>query len=148
MGKISKEYHQKYYAERKKEYVRILGGCCVKCGSTENLQFDHIEKDSREFVIAKIMKRKRAFVLQELKKCQLLCDTCHRKKSIIEKSYVGGRLKGEKSNLSKLKEKDVIDIRKRLAQGETCSAISKRYSVTRANIGFIKRRISWAHLED
>lgn len=144
MSKFDKEYHRKYYAKRKKEYVKLLGGKCVKCGSVDKLQFDHIDKNSRNFKIAKIMKRKKEFVLKELKKCQLLCDSCHRKKSIKEKCF--GPIKGEKSNLAKLKDVEVIEIKRRLNNGETCSIIAQDYNVTMSNIRCIKNKVSWSHL--
>lgn len=145
MGKICKEYHQKYYANRKQEYVDLLGGRCIKCGSKDNLEFDHIDKNSRKFIIIKILKRKKEIVLKELKKCQLLCSICHRKKSGKE-NQCGGRVKGEKSNLAKLSDNEVIEIKKRLNNEESCSSIAKKYGVTSMNIRCIKNGKSWRHI--
>lgn len=64
-----------------------LGGKCVKCGSLENLHFDHIDPKTKFFEIgSKIRNYARNRVEEEIKKCQLLCKPCHLKKSGKEKS--------------------------------------------------------------
>ena len=147
MGKVSKDYHKIYYAERKKEYVQLLGGQCVRCGSIENITFDHIDPNSRKFFIAKILKRKKEFVLKELKKCQLLCDKCHRKKSLLEGSYrMKDCRKGSKSNLAVLNEEKVLDIRKLLKLNYKIREIAEKYSVSKGCIMAIKQKRSWMHI--
>lgn len=61
----------------------MLGGVCVKCGSQENLDFDHIDPSTKTqnissaFMLDGPWKR----LLEEVDKCQLLCRSCHIKKS-------------------------------------------------------------------
>ena len=92
------EYMRDYMAERYRARMAFaherLGGKCAKCGSTDDLQLDHVDPSTKEFTIAK----KAAGVseerfLRELAKCQLLCKTCHNLKSIAEtgKQPVGER---------------------------------------------------------
>jgi 5-methylcytosine-specific restriction endonuclease McrA len=76
-----REYFKEYYARRKSEYIALLGGKCARCGSTENLEFDHIDPKIKSFNITNFLNFSRAKVLEELKKCQLLCYICHKKKT-------------------------------------------------------------------
>lgn len=63
-----------------------LGGECVKCGSTELLEFDHIDKTSKELELSRSWCYSFEKFYKELNKCQLLCKTCHHWKSSLEQS--------------------------------------------------------------
>lgn len=73
--------------ERKNQHreylIEMLGGKCVGCGTTENLQFDHIDRKQKEFCIGKSLASKLDKLITEAKKCQLLCDDCHKIKTTI-----------------------------------------------------------------
>lgn len=59
-----------------------LGGKCVKCGTSERLEFDHIDPLTKSFDIGKaISHRKISEIVEELKKCQLLCKKCNIQKA-------------------------------------------------------------------
>jgi len=59
-----------------------LGGKCVGCGTTENLQFDHIDRTQKCFSISENRDKAFATLLEEVNKCQLLCKECHRVKTM------------------------------------------------------------------
>lgn len=65
----------------KQERIEYLGGKCVGCGTTENLQFDHKDRTIKEFNISKKPDHTLEKIKEELDKCQLLCDSCHRIKT-------------------------------------------------------------------
>jgi hypothetical protein len=70
--------------EKRKFLVEHLGGKCVGCGITENLQFDHIDRKQKLFTISKkIHSYSIERLLPEVEKCQLLCFKCHEFKSLI-----------------------------------------------------------------
>lgn len=83
-------YFTAYYHKRKAEYVELLGGKCVKCGAAHDLEFDHVESSSKSFTLTKFMNFSKKKALEELKKCQLLCRECHKKKT--RAAMDGGRL--------------------------------------------------------
>ena len=76
-----REYAKRWYHERRAQYVEMLGGKCAECGATEELQFDHKDRKTKKFAIGKLFTKAQEVVLEELKKCQLLCQPCHIEKS-------------------------------------------------------------------
>ena len=71
------EYVRRRRAEKKQILVDRLGGECVGCGTTYNLQFDHIDRSTKSFNITKCIDKKWELVLAETDKCRLLCKSCH-----------------------------------------------------------------------
>lgn len=71
----------------KKMAVEILGGSCSVCGYNKcqaALDFHHKDPEQKEFQISKY--RKRVTLLEELKKCEILCKNCHTEKHEKDKS--------------------------------------------------------------
>ena len=78
-----REYMLRRYHRRRSETIEKLGGKCVKCGSTENLEFDHIDPKTKEKQYGKSFTSLAKDKLdKEIDKAQLLCRNCHEKKSI------------------------------------------------------------------
>lgn len=74
-----------HYYRVKAEMVEKLGGKCVSCGTVENLEFDHIDPSTKSFSIgSKIRCYAKVKILEEVKKCQLLCKSCHREKNKVD----------------------------------------------------------------
>lgn len=76
-----REYNLQYYHNRRNKLIQQLGGKCVMCGSTENLEFDHINSKEKTFSVGSRIQNNNSEFSAELDKCQLLCHSCHRKKS-------------------------------------------------------------------
>ena len=81
LNKYNKSYQKTRYQNKKAEFILYLGGKCASCGSTENLQFDHIEPSSKSFSIMSKWKLPLEEIKSELDKCQLLCSKCHLQKT-------------------------------------------------------------------
>lgn len=77
-------YHRERYRLTRQKMYDYLGGKCVRCGSTENLEFDHIDRSTKSFNIKGQLSLKNPKVKDELDKCQLLCRSCHERKTIEE----------------------------------------------------------------
>ena len=83
------------YYENRRQCIDKLGGKCVECGVTEDLQFDHINPLEKSFAISETLHfspkmKKEVKFDEELNKCQLLCPTCHMKKT--KNDWLSGNL--------------------------------------------------------
>ena len=64
--------------EKKKFLIEYKGGKCVGCGTTHNLQFDHIDRTTKELrSISGCLNLRLETLIKEADKCQLLCRDCH-----------------------------------------------------------------------
>jgi 5-methylcytosine-specific restriction endonuclease McrA len=93
-------YMKERTARRRERAIIQLGGKCVVCGSTEDLEFDHKNPDDKDprcnsgYMFTFSERRLQA----ELAKCQLLCHDCHLEKTSSEASVEhGGGLSGKKN---------------------------------------------------
>lgn len=85
-----KSYMLARYHTRRNEAILKFGGKCVKCGSIECLEFDHINPEDKLFTIGKMWSLNNTAYLTELNKCQLLCESCH-----LEKTKADGVLQNK-----------------------------------------------------
>jgi hypothetical protein len=67
--------------ERRLLAISMLGGKCIECGSTEKLECDHINPETKLFNIAAKLLCDQDKFMQEVLKCQLLCKPCHVERS-------------------------------------------------------------------
>lgn len=77
----SSNYWKKRRDKRKAELFQLLGGKCSKCGSKNNLQFDHIDPKTKSY---HVLDQNHLFdqnIQSEIDKCQLLCKDCHKQKT-------------------------------------------------------------------
>lgn len=147
---MPREYHKKYskeyYHTKREELIKLLGGICVKCGSTENLHFDHIDPQSRSFKIGRLLNYSSEELAKEVKKCQLLCRKCHGEKSKKEGSLTRNRQKGSEIKSSKLTEEKVKFIKLKIKNGVKHRDIAIEYEVSLSTIKNISCGMSWKHI--
>lgn len=86
-----RDYNLLRYHARRSIAIERLGGKCVKCESTEDLEFDHIDPNTKKFDIGKMLNFSLAKFWIEIEKCQLLCETCHDSKTSSENSVEHGQ---------------------------------------------------------
>ena len=79
-----REQRRGYRDKRKSYCIEYLGGKCVKCGTTHNLQFDHIKREGKKYTITGRVTNNFDNLKEELNKCQLLCAPCHLEKTASE----------------------------------------------------------------
>lgn len=81
----NREYMRQYmkdrYHRRRREAAEFLGGRCVDCGVTENLEFDHIDPKTKLFTLSKGWNRPEKEFWAEVRKCVLRCRPCHSERS-------------------------------------------------------------------
>ena len=72
---------------RREWAIALLGGQCVQCGRDRALHFDHIDPSTKIGEISNLLRRSEETLRNELEKCQLLCDRCHRIKTSENGEY-------------------------------------------------------------
>lgn len=77
-----REYILKRSLKRREQALEYLGGCCSSCGKKGLLEFDHKDPTTKLFTIAKGYSFSEERFWNEVKKCQLLCQWCHKLKTI------------------------------------------------------------------
>jgi 5-methylcytosine-specific restriction endonuclease McrA len=75
-------YVRKWNAKRRADWFRDKE--CVRCGSRKNLELDHIDPARKISHCVWTWSQLRRLV--ELAKCQVLCGTCHKKKTDEDKA--------------------------------------------------------------
>lgn len=68
------------YRERKRTIVELFGGKCLLCGYCKNinaLDFHHIDPKTKDGSITSLRQTQWKKLLNELKKCILVCKNCH-----------------------------------------------------------------------
>ena len=80
-----KEFQREWCRKRRALWLAIYGGECWKCGSTNELQFDHVDASTK--VTHRLWSRSHTAIGAELAKCQLLCRHCHYLKTCQEKGW-------------------------------------------------------------
>jgi len=92
---------KRHYLRRRAKVIDYLGGICAKCGSLESLEFDHVNPEQKSFSVGTVLTHSWAKIEPELKKCQLLCQNCHKRKSKND-----GSLEKMKKSFKKRKPQD------------------------------------------
>ena len=54
---------------------------------------------------------------------------------------------GERNYLAKLKDDDIIDICKKILNGESCVSVAKEYGINNVNVSRILRKEIWKHID-
>jgi len=135
--KKQREYQRIWMSNRREQGIQHLGGKCVHCGSTRDLEIDHIDPSVKSYAMGSLWGHRWETILTELAKCQILCHECHTRKSRIEGSWVSG---------AKLTEDNVRGILMMLQEGTTLQQIADRFGVHRRTINDITLRKAWVHV--
>jgi hypothetical protein len=82
-------YQRAWVNRRRMEGIRALGGACARCGTEEGpFDLDHKDRYTKTFTTAhrcwSWRKERRG---EELAKCQLLCEPCHKIKTREHRDY-------------------------------------------------------------
>ncbi len=73
------EYMLKRYHTKMTDAKEQFGNFCSLCGSSEQLEFHHINQADKAFTISsKMLSLSDEKIQAELEKCQLICNYCHK----------------------------------------------------------------------
>ena len=146
----SKEYMRNYinkWRKKRREYAfNKLGGKCRECGSTDKLEFDHIDHNSKILNIARMWTASKIKFDAELAKCQLLCMDCHLIKKYNEGSLIKNRMNGEQNPNSKLNNNNILQIKNLLDDGISLRVLGKQFNVHHTLISKIKNNKLWKNV--
>lgn len=88
--KVSDKARKLKLFEKLKEYTTENNGCKI-CGELDYvvLEFDHRDRKEKSFTIANAVGKAMSWdkLIVELKKCDILCANCHRRKTAIEMNW-------------------------------------------------------------
>jgi hypothetical protein len=75
---MNTEYRRNMKHSRRNKLIELSGGKCNRCDSITKLEFNHISTSTKLFGLnVGNMARKWSVILDEHKKCELLCYVCH-----------------------------------------------------------------------
>ena len=95
-----REWQREWIARRRREWV-TQNGPCGHCGSTENLEVDHIDPSTKTMNSTMVWSLSAAKREAELAKCQVLCHDCHLAKTLREKTKLPLPPHGTKARYSR-----------------------------------------------
>lgn len=72
------EYQRQWMQKRRNSF--FVDKTCIECDSTEKLELDHVDPKTK--IDHRIWSWSETRRLEEIAKCQILCQTCHKKKNI------------------------------------------------------------------
>lgn len=98
----------KWRRRNKQKMIEAMGGCCKLCGYNrcqEAMDFHHINPNEKDFSFGKITANPKSIkiLINELKKCVLLCSRCHREVH---------------AGISKIEEPSILDESKLISEAE------------------------------
>ena len=139
--------------------IQNENGCHVFTGSKDKFGYGRIHKDKKLVRLHRAMyERVHGFIpkgMVILHSCDNpACINPHHLSADYQSENVkdmyskgrGNNLAGSKHGMAKLNEADVVNIKKRLSNGDTCVSISKDYGVSEGSIRNIKKGRNWTHI--
>lgn len=79
----------KYYKKFRLKIIEHLGGKCCNCGSSDLLEIDHVDPNKKNFNVSEKWSHSWDSILDEINKCQLLCEDCHKLKHLPDHGTLG-----------------------------------------------------------
>ena len=119
-----KAYQRQWIAQRRADF--FADKICVRCGSSEGLELDHIDPSTK--ISNNIWSWSQVRREAEIAKCQILCADCHTEKTVENWEHAHGETHG----WAKLTEEQMIEALEDYATGRfTFARLGNRYGVHR-----------------
>ena len=146
------------WIRKPRPYLDVIGDCII-CTSHKPSKrgYPRVNRNGKIVNIARLVLNRRYGEQPASIKARHTCDNtlcinpdhliCGTQAENVSDSVRRNRNhKGERTGGSKLKERDVIEIKRLLSLGVRQKEIAKRFGVIRQNISLIKRGLRWKHL--
>jgi hypothetical protein len=141
-NEYQRNYQIKRYHARRAESLEMLGGKCVECGSTDELEIDHIDPATKKLEVSRLWGVSRERWLAEIAKCQILCKPHHIHKYISNEEWPEPK-RGEEHCQAKLTDDLVRYIRtKPMSQRKLAAELN----VSRGLIQQVQDGKVWKHV--
>lgn len=128
-GEKKRAYQLQWMQNRRQSWIDE-NGPCVDCGSTENLEVDHVDAKTKQYNPARIWSRRKEIRDAELSKCVVRCYSCHKAKTLTESPKITIDIANE--------------IRDEYSRGnQTHRKLAEKYNLSYAMIGSIIRYECW-----
>lgn len=130
-----REYMRKYQREwiAKRRAAWFSDKKCVDCGSKEKLEIDHVDREDK--VTHAVWSWKKSRRDEELAKCEVRCNSCHKKRSAKQSLEW---LSGENSVNCKITDVQVDEIRYKYSLGGTThKKLAEEYGISKTHVGNI-----------
>jgi hypothetical protein len=133
-GEKKRKYQREWSRKRREDWVKA-NGPCQTCGSNKRLEIDHIDYNIKSVHVSRIWSYTKSKREAELAKCQVLCHSCHKKKTAKEATE---RFTGTRSKLRKLSKDQFFSLMddlyvKKLSQRK----VEQLYPISRQTISHI-----------
>jgi arsenate reductase-like glutaredoxin family protein len=93
-------YQAERWKKRKLKAIELMGGKCINCGYCRNysaLEFHHKDPSQKDFDFNTGRRCSWDRLIQELKKCALLCSNCHREEHNPDMTFSGEKTESNPS---------------------------------------------------
>lgn len=130
--------------KRKQNIVYIMGDKCCICGYNKcqsALELHHLNPENKDFTISQTLNKELQTVINEIKKCVLVCANCHREihAQIIEAPINSSFIEERAQEILKEQEKLLMH---QVFYCKNCGAIcSKKDSFCFKCYNFLKRKV-------
>jgi len=136
-----KKWYRNVVCSRRRQWLKE-NGPCVECGSWERLEVDH--RDPRTKTSHNIWSWSDAKRIAELAKCQVLCRSCHKRKSANE---CRANMKGKPNTWCRiLTPEQVREIRRLTASGMSNGKVAKQFGIGRTTVNDVRVRRSYSEI--
>lgn len=135
-GEQKREYQREWMRKRREEFFSDKS--CVKCNSIDSLELDHINPATK--VSHSIWSWSKARRDEELAKCQVLCENCHKEKSATEAP------KGSQHGMSKLTEDEVVEMRRMYSSGVRQYELVRLFKIDKRTVSLVVNNKMWKHI--
>jgi 5-methylcytosine-specific restriction endonuclease McrA len=133
-------YQNTWAKGRRLAWVKANGPCKV-CGSSKNLEVDHVDPAAKASHRVWTWSAERR--AKELRKCQVLCRACHRRKTAAFNARIKVAKPGPRR---KLTDEQVLEIFRRAKGSETAREIARDYDINHSTVVSIKNGQSYGWL--
>jgi len=101
------KYMRKRRSNRRSSLLELRGSRCEKCGSEDGLEFNHLDRTKKSFNLSGCdLDKSWDRILEELNKCELLCEVCHNKYTADQ--YSSGEIESNFKGLDRISGETVI----------------------------------------